>query len=594
MTPLPVFDDELIPVRKLNEFTYCPRLGYLEWVQGEWAESVDTLHGEFIHRNVDREDKQPVPDAEANADQTIHRRSLRLENAELGIVAVVDVVEIDGVIATPVDTKRGTVPGTPEKAWEPERVQLCAQGLLLRAAGYTCERGFLYYAASKRRVAVEFDDELVARTLQLIADFRRCAKEGTIPPPLDDSPKCPRCSLVSICLPDETRLLSHLHGDDIAAVEDASVSEGRGYSKPIRQALVPKSDAVPLHISEQGAKVCKDGERLMIELSGEKLGHAKLIDIAQVCLYGNVQLTTAALAELVDRDIPVCHFTQGGYFRAMTTGLAHRNVELRIRQFAVAADAKESLPIARAFVAGKIRNCRTLLRRNRKKAAAEALDDPFGNPTGEVPEITPEQKATDSVIGLLQHYAGEALRAESVETLLGIEGMSAKLYFGEFAKLLGRDFKFESRNRRPPTDPVNATLSFLYALLCKECQVAAQATGFDPMLGFLHKPRYGKPSLALDLAEEFRPLLADSAALSLLNTGELAKTHFVMRAGACALTPTGRKALLQGWERRLASEVTHPIFGYVVSYRRVIAVQARLLSRLLLKEIPAYPPFKTR
>jgi CRISPR-associated protein Cas1 len=229
----------------------------------------------------------------------------------------------------------------------------------------------------------------------------------------------------------------------------------------------------------------------------------------------------------------------------------------------------ETPPMARAFVSGKVRNCRTLLRRNLET-------DPAG------------------VLDRLGELATAAESAASLETLLGAEGMAAKLYFAAFATLLKNGFAFDGRNRRPPRDPVNATLSFLYALLAKECYVAVMAAGLDPLLGFLHKPRYGRPSLALDLAEEFRPLLADSATLAMLNTGEVKEEHFVVRAGACGLTPAGRRAVLGGWERRLQAEVTHPIFHYALSYRRVIALQARLLVRALLGEIPAYPPFKTR
>jgi CRISPR-associated protein Cas1 len=183
-----------------------------------------------------------------------------------------------------------------------------------------------------------------------------------------------------------------------------------------------------------------------------------------------------------------------------------------------------------------------------------------------------------------------------MDTLLGIEGMAAKRYFAGYARLFKqeRGFTFEGRNRRPPTDPVNAVLSFLYSLLAKELHVATQAAGLDPMLGMLHRPRYGRPSLALDLAEEFRPLLADSTTLLLFNTGEVKASHFITRAGATTMTPDGRRAVLAAWERRLEADVTHPIFGYTLSYRRAISVQARLLGRVLLGEIPEYPAFRTR
>lgn len=574
-----------IPLRMLNEFAYCPRLGYLEWVQGEWAENADTTEGEFVHRNVDREERKNV---EPDADVEQHARSLRLESEELGLVAIVDVLEVDGLLATPIDYKKGKAPGIPEGAWEPDRIQLCGQALLLRASGFECESGFVYYAASKCRVPVVFDDALIQQTLDTIRRFRETAEAGTIPPPLADSPKCPRCSLVGICLPDETHILKHLEPAAFDPTAEIPIRARPATNAP------PNDPALPLYVREQGARIGKDGERLVVEYQGEALAKAKLIDVSQVCIFGNVQITAQALAAIVDRGIPICHFTFGGYFRAITTGLAHKNIELRIQQHQAAACTETSLKLARQFVAGKIMNSRTILRRNRKQETLEALDDPFGNPSGDAPEPTPEQRATDAAIAQLKQFANDASNAPSIPSLLGIEGIAAKLYFSEFPRLLKHGHTFTTRNRRPPTDPVNATLSFLYSLLVKECTVACQAAGLDPMLGFLHQPRYGKPALALDLAEEFRPILADSAAITLLNTRALGNQHFLKRAGACTLTPDGRKALLAGWERRLAEEIAHPIFGYSLCYRRVIAIQARLIARTLTGECPEYPPFKTR
>lgn len=573
-----------IPLRMLNEFAYCERLGYLEWVQGEWADNADTREGEFVHRNVDRSEAKDIePDPEVHQ----HARSLRLESDALGLVAVVDVLEIDGTTATPIDYKKGRPPDTPEGAWEPDRVQLCGQALLLRANGFTCDQGFIYYAASKRRVPVPIDPALVARTQQIIEQFRATAEAGVIPPPLVDSPKCPRCSLVGICLPDETHLLKQID-------PDALEPNAERPKPPAKLAAPPHDHTLPLYVREQGARIGKDGDRLIIDLQGETIAQAKLLDIAQVCLFGNVQITAQALGEILDRQIPICHFTLGGYFRGITTGLPHKNIEVRIRQFAAAADTDQALDFARLFVAGKIANSRTLLRRNRKQEIQDALQDPFGNPAGEVLPPTPEQQATDHTIALLKNFTRDARHAASRESLLGIEGMAAKIYFGEFEKMLKHGHTFTTRNRRPPTDPVNATLSFLYALLAKDCTAALLAAGLDPLRGFLHQPRYGRPALALDLAEEFRPILADSTAITLLNTRTLAEHHFLHRAGACSLTPDGRKTLLAGWERRLSTEITHPLFGYSLCYRRIIAIQARLIAKRLLGDIPAYTPFLTR
>jgi len=214
----------------------------------------------------------------------------------------------------------------------------------------------------------------------------------------------------------------------------------------------------------------------------------------------------------------------------------------------------------------------------------------------EEPQASVGQSNGREVLQELALLLRRAEEARDAASLLGFEGMAAKTYFAGFARLLkgGDEFNIEGRNRRPPRDPVNALLSFLYAILAKELTLAVQTAGFDPMLGFYHRPRYGRPSLALDLAEEFRPLVADSTVLTLVNTGEVTPASFVRRAGGVALTDAGRRAVLTAFERRMDTLVTHPLFGYRISYRRVLEVQARLLSRVLLGEIVEYPSFCTR
>lgn len=576
-------EEDFIPVRMLNEFTYCPRLGYLEWVQGEWAENIETMEGSFGHRNVDKPDRQhiparksgseseqpTVPDSQPPAlesaplDSPIHARSIMLSSEEDGILAKLDLLELAGDVATPVDYKRGQVPDIPDGAWEPERVQLCAQGLILRANGFTCTEGVIYYIASKRRVTIAFTPELILRTRQLIQEFREASSRGICPPPLEDSPKCPRCSLVGICLPDETNLL--LHQLDI--IHEAPPAPEKGP----RKLLPARHNALPLYIQQQGAFVGKTADRMTIKLKGEELASVRLLDISQVCVYGNVMFSAHAIKELTLRNIPIVHLTYGGWFHSLTTGLNHKNVELRIQQYRTAENPTASLAIARQLIAGKIKNCRTLLRRH--------LGDPEA-----------------SVLRHLSEYYKRVHRTDAAESLLGLEGMAAKEYFaGFFTLLAGRqEFDVNGRNRRPPRDPVNAVLSFVYSLLTKELTVNLNSIGFDPMLGFFHKPRYGRPSLALDLAEEFRPLIADSVTLTVFNNGEVNRDSFIERAGSVAMTDAGRRSVIAAFERRLETEITHPIFGYKVSYRRILEVQSRLLARHLLGELPEYPSFVTR
>ncbi|MEZ6063587.1 MAG: CRISPR-associated endonuclease Cas1 [Planctomycetaceae bacterium] len=561
---------ELIPVRMLNEFTYCPRLGYLEWVDGEWASNLETMEGTFGHRRVDKPDRKTVesPVAKEQRDEDsppepIHARSLELSAPVEGLIAKLDLAEVDSNVATPVDYKRGKAPKIPEGAYEPERVQLCAQGLILRENGFQCDSGVLYFIASKQRVTIEFTDALIARTRELRDEFRRTAAAGQLPPPLVDSPKCPRCSLVGICLPDETNLLTET---PVPLAGDPPRDHGR-----VRKLLPARDDALPLYLQAQGATLGKSGDRLTIKERGELVGERRVMDVSQVSLFGNVMVTAQALRELNTRGIPVCHFSYGGWFHGMTTGLVHKNVELRIRQFQIAADADAALKIARPIISGKIRNSRTLLRRHLAGDSPLTLDQ-------------------------LDDYRRKAERATTAVTLLGLEGMAAKTYFSGFFQLLNNRHGFDvnGRNRRPPRDPVNAVLSFVYSLLVKELTVVLQGIGFDPMLGFLHQPRYGRPSLALDAAEEYRPLIADSVALMVFNNGEVDERSFIQRAGAVTMTDSGRKTVIAAFERRLQQEVTHPTFGYRVSYRRILEVQMRLLARTVTGELSEYVPFCTR
>lgn len=552
---------ETLPARMLNEFVYCPRLFYLEWVQGEFAESADTLDGHRTHRRVD-EERGSLPKPEEWAEGLKVRASaFALSSDRLGLVAKLDLLEDDQGKISPVDYKRGHGPEEGDGIWDADRIQLGVQMLLVRENGYPCERGYIYYAETKQRVALSWTEALEHLIIETVARAREVAATGRIPLPLVDSPKCPRCSLVGICLPDEVGLLSR--------------GPREAVSIKVRPLLASKDDALPLYVQAQGAMVAKQGDLLEIRQKGTVMATARLLEVSQVSLFGSVIVSAGALHELCERGIPICHFSFGGWFYGITHGLSHKNVELRIGQFRVAENPQRALAIARGMISGKVRNCRTLLRRNHPGEIQAAL--------GELARVG---ELVDTV--------------DSAETLLALEGAAAKIYFAHFGNLLKTDedgtagFDFRARNRRPPGDPVNALLSFLYAILAKDSAVTLQSVGFDPMLGFFHRPRYGRPSLALDLMEEFRPLVVDSAVLSMINNREVVKGDFVRRGGAVALTGEGRKKVLSAYERRMATEVRHPIFGYTANYRRLIEVQARLLSRHVMGEIPTYPPFCTR
>lgn len=590
---------ELVPARMLNEQAYCPRLAYLEWVQGDFADSADTVDGRFQHRRVDVE-TGALPGPEELMGASFHARSVQLSAPRLGLIARIDLIEPDGDAVTPIDYKRGKVPEVPEGAWEPERVQLCAQALILEEHGYRVARGVLFFVGSHRRVEIEIDAALRARTLELLGELRAAAARDVPPPPLVDSPKCPRCSLVGICLPDEVNLLRRGGAPELETAAEAeadaetgteretdtaagAAGEGEGEAEARREGpgrprrLIPsRDDALPLYVQSAGARIGKRGEELVIELRDGTKETARIGNTSHVALFGAVQISTQALQELCARGITISYLSSGGWLYGITRGMEHKHVELRRLQFAAAADGARCLALARRLVAVKIRNCRTMVRRNAGGAPPHTLDR-------------------------LRELVGAAGDAGSLASLLGIEGTAARLYFEAFGTMLRPPgergawaFDFDGRNRRPPRDPVNALLSFGYAMLAKDVAVTLLAVGFDPYMGFYHQPRYGRPALALDVMEELRPLVVDSVVLGAVNTGAIGAGDFVRRGGAVTLTSSGRTAFLRAYERRMDELVSHPVFGYRISYRRILEVQVRLLARHLAGEIGEYPPFATR
>lgn len=433
----------LLPARMVNEFVYCPRLAYLEWVQGEWAESADTTEGRFAHRRTDAPRGAMPAAEELDEAARIHARSITLVSETLGVIAKLDLVEGEDSQIRPVDTKRGRRPHVERSAYLPERVQVGLQILLLREHGYACQEGILYFAESRERVPVVLDEELHAEVLKAVHGLRLMAASSHIPPPLEDSPKCPRCSLISICLPDEVSWL-------------------RSPRVEPRPLAVARADALPMVVQEHRARIGKDGDTLEVSVEGAKVATGRLAEVSQLVIYGNASLTTPALHELMRREIPVSWHSHGGWFMGHTVGLGHRNVEIRAHQWRQSFDAGFCLRLARGLVAAKIRNGRTLLRRNWRGS-----------------------ESPDALLAALDRDRQEAETARDQAALLGIEGMAARRYFEGFAACIAPgtlgegSFEWPGRNRRPPTDPVNALLSFVYAMLTRAWTIQLSAVGLD-------------------------------------------------------------------------------------------------------------------
>jgi CRISPR-associated protein Cas1 len=558
-----VFDNssipDLIPASMLAAFAYCPRLCYLQFVQGEFQDSSELAEGRFQHRWIDAEQDE-VPEGFV----PFHARSVSLTAPQAGVCCRIDLLEGDGQAVTPVEYKRGESPKT-QGLYEPHLMQLAAQCLALRENGFACEEGVVYFIRSQERVPVTFDAPLMDRAKALLAGLRSTVERGETPPPLRASARCDRCSLAGICLPDEVNLLREMEAE--------KELEGKPEEEKIRMLLACRDDTVPVYVVGQGKTVRKRGERLEVWSHDEgKVSEARIREISKVCLYGGVEITTPAMVELMQRNVPVLHFSHGGWFQGICLGMSHKNVLLRIKQFQWAGDEEKSLSIARKIIAAKIENSRTRLRGN--------------DPEGRI-----------KVLESLANLAKDAENASSRQSLLGIEGAAAAAYFSRFCSLLKADqeiFSFEGRNKRPPRDPVNSVLSYLYGVLTKELFTTVQAAGFEPYLGFYHQPRYGRPALALDMMEEFRPVIADAAMLSLFNNEELTAKDFIRTGIGISIMPEAKRKVIAAYEHRMQTEVIHPIFGYKVSYRRVLEVQSRLLSRVLAGELKEYPAFISR
>ncbi len=570
---------DYLPARMVNEFAYCPRLFFYEWVEGVFQESADTVEGGVQHKRVDRDG--PGLPAPEDLEEDLRTRSVTLSSEEHRLIARMDLVDVAQGVVTPVDYKHGRPRegnGVLE-AWPSDRVQLAVQGIILRENGYECREGVVHYAATKQRVRVELDEALVEETLGLVEQAWSTAREGVIPPPLEDSPKCPGCSLVPICLPNETNTLRSSaweSGDQLSLFP-------RNGSKPMvketRRLVTPRGELRPAYVDTQGLRVGKSGEVLQVKDKESLKQEIRMGEISQLNLMGNIQITTQAVQSLCEQSVPVCYFSQGGWFYGITAGMNTKNVFLRKTQYRLAEEEWFCLRLARKLVAGKIRNQRTMLLRNHEE---------------------PDPRTLAEMKGMVER----AEAAKSPEELLGVEGNGARAYFQSFGGMLKTEegeatpevfrLDFRARNRRPPRDAVNALLSLGYSMLAKDLTVTCYAVGFDPLMGFYHQPRYGRPALALDLMEPFRPLIVDSAVLNAINTRMVTPSDFLRVGKSVALKPAGRKAFYRAYELRMDTLVTHPQFEYRVSYRRLLEIQARLLARWMEGEVEDYFVFVTR
>lgn len=551
----------LMPVRRLHNYTYCPRLFYLQWVEGIFEENADTVAGSSMHRQVDKPSAADLAETlELPPDRRI--RSLALDSGKLGLTGVIDVVEGSGDGLRVLDYKKGRARRDEQGnriPKEADAVQVVAYALLLEANGHQVAGAEIYYGEDRRRVEVSLDEEQRAHCRNLLRQARATARSATCPDPLVDDVRCLHCSAYPVCLPNESAFWKQSSEENAAPPKDLPPPRPPGEEREILLVHDPK------------AKVGRRGERFVVSVQGEKVASTPVNQTRGIYLYGNPQISTQALHACLDAGIEVAHFSAAGRFLGMTAGLPASGVDARLGQYRLFGAQAPHLPLAREIIRAKIHNQRVMLMRNGSAAPVDLKE--------------------------MERLRDKAPHAENAEKLLGLEGAAAAIYFRNFHTMLKEklgDFQFTSRNRRPPRDPVNALLSMGYSLLAKELAGICHAVGLDPFLGFYHRPRYGRPALALDLMEEFRPLVADSVALALVNRRELVLSDFIRSSRGVFLNKEGRRSYWESYFRRLDSEVRHPQFGYRMTYRRMFEVQARQLHRYVTGDAPRYHGFTTR
>jgi CRISP-associated protein Cas1 len=581
-------DQPLLPVRRLHNYVYCKRLFYYQWVENIFQENADTVAGKLLHRNVDKPTKlKGSSDLELPEGASL--RSLKIQSEKLGLIGVVDLVVegTDGLMV--VEYKKGSAGRSEEGGRvvkEADAVQVLAHAMLLAEIGQPASKAYVYYAADRRKVEVPLNEKAFSRVKELIAQAKSLAKSNSCPPPLQGDVRCLYCSAYPICLPGESSWWAAQPKENVKTkqLSFSFLIEDPPLERQFDEADLPvnsdtergprpeNDDGEILIIQTPGTQVGSRGNQIVVSRKGETLSKQAINQINSIYLYGAVQITAQASQACLEKGIVVSFFSPAGRFIGSLQGLPASGIDARRGQYRLFQQMPLRLLLASKCIKAKIHNQRVMVMRN-------------GN-------------ASKTALHTLAKLRDQTEQAADIPELLGIEGAAATIYFENFQSMLkgvsSESFDFQKRNRRPPKDPINALLSMGYSMLTKEITGICHSVGLDPFLGFLHQPRYGRPALALDLMEEFRPLIADSVAISLLNRNELNKGDFIQSSSGTFLNSEGRKAFWESWFRRLDTKVKHPVFGYKMSYRRMLVVQVRQLWRFLRGESKTYQGFTTR
>jgi CRISPR-associated protein Cas1 len=514
-----VTDTEPLPISLVAHHVFCPRRAWLE-AAGERTDTYQLSVGELAHRATD----------DPASSRGGRHRSVDIANLAWGITGRADTVEdrngslrIIEYKATPVRRKADPTP--------PMRIQLALQSACLKEMGHTVTEQGVYFTTHHKYVPVRLSDADFDAAHAEVIKTRATLQSSTAPEPLLDDPRCMSCSHVGVCLPEE-------HAQ-----------------KPVtRRIHVADPDSQIVHLATPGSRAFTRGGRMRVSARGEEIASFPLERIAGLVVHGNIDLSSALIRELMWLGLTVVWCSGTGRVIGWSHTAQTPNGLERVRQHQASAEGR--LALAREFVSAKIANQATLLRRN-----------------GDAPET----------VSYLRTMQRNALNAQTLNAVYGFEGEAAARYFASFSTMLrerqGATFRarWPGRAGRGAFDPLNVALNYVYGVIVADTIRAIAACGLDPHAGFLHSSSRNKPALALDLMEEFRAPLGDAVVLTAINNGEISESSFSSALGSCRLRDDGRRALLSAYERRVGTEFTHPVFGYKITWRRAIEVQARMV-----------------
>ncbi len=527
----------------IKKYLFCKRSFYYEFIENYYKDNEYTLKGKEYHRNVDT--KQKIV-----KNNVVQYTKVYLESKTLNINTVADMIEESQGKIYPVEYKSGKA----DTIRFAHMIQLTIEALLLEETkNIKVDFGYLYYADSQKRVKVSFTEKLRKKTIEIIKEVQNFLKNPFLPPVESNIHKCMKCSLLDYCMPYESKYV---------------------LSKTKKSKIIPPIDSGEyLYIFNSSLDIHLRNENLFVKDKNNKSLKIPINKVKQVILVGNASLTTPSIKNLLSKNIPIIFTSFNGKYLGRITPPLSKNSILRLAQFRAHDDKLKKLYLAKRIVSAKIQNMKTFLARYNRTNKFDF------------------SKTIEAFNFLKKNVSS----AKDVDTLRGLEGFASQKYFSALESIVNKEnFSFDRRNRRPPQDPINSLLSYGYTLLYKEIINSLSIVGLDPYMGFIHTDKYGKPSLALDIMEEFRTPIIDSLVITLIRKKVLSPNDFIQELGYCKIKVFAKKKFIEHYSSLLSREIKHPIFGYYVSYSRIFLIQARILAKFLKGEYKHYYPFRMR